>query len=140
MTNTVTFADFISNGEEKINFFETAAWSETITLRVGEFPIEGKITDDGQVKDAISFSVPGTIKNDYLQSLSGGMPIGEPYDQLKNTGKPASWKGFTYAHAIAKNLVEGTLTNIRLRPGFEARRIDFGWGGKPCHTYGIFKV
>jgi hypothetical protein len=137
----VIFADYIvQEGEIQHNGFECAAWDEEIALTPGEYPISAELDAQGEVKDSVHFSVPGTIKSDWFQSLSCGMPIGRAYDPKQNTGKSKNWRGHFYAHAVASRILDGTETHIRLRPGFEARRVDFDWCGEAHHTYAITRV
>lgn len=137
----VAFADYVVKDEvTQQNSFECAAWSETVQLEPGSHPVACKVTD-GRVDDLVWFSIPGVITEDYFQSLCCGMSIGEAYDRSKNEGKSANWHGSFYCHSLAKDILKGEATSIRLRPGFEARSIDFiDYKGEPCRTYGIFQI
>ena len=56
-------------------------------------------------------------------------------------GQSATYTGFSYAHALAKAILEKKEgLPFTLLPGFEAREIPFTYEGKPCVTYGIFEV
>jgi hypothetical protein len=140
----VVFADvLIGEGMVRDNHFECAAWYEKILLRPGVYPLAGVINSEGEIEgvhihSGIWFKVPGVIQSDYFASRLGSA-IGS-YDTKKHAGKPATWRGFVRTYDVAKGVLEG-LRGIRLRPGFEARRINFlDHTGKACHTHGIFDV
>lgn len=137
----MSFADYIARENEiQHNGFECAAWDEEILLTPGEYSISAELDASGEVKDSVFFSVAGTIKSDYFQALWCGQRIGDAYDPKQNAGKSKDWRGHFYAHAVASRILDGTETHIRLRHGFEARRVDFEYDGRQCHTYGIFRV
>ena len=142
----VHFADYVvSPGEVRDNAYECAAWYQSVALEPGEHPVYGQFRGgerEDELEDLVSFMVPGTITEDYFQSLWCGNQIGADYDRKKNAGKPAIWRSGTYLHSIAKLLIEGKPCQFRLRPGFEARTIRFKsvFDGQQIQTYGIFRV
>lgn len=145
----IVFADYVAQeGDTGTNSFECAAWSEEIALTPGEHPIEGEVEcgsapwGAGYLKYLVGVHIPGSIVSDYFESLWCGMPVGKKrYDRDQNNGKPATYRFTTDLHFVARNIMEGKETNIKLRPGFEARAVTFmsDYDGKE-HTYhGIFK-
>ena len=70
--------------------YECAAWWQDIRVAPGDYPVT-------LYKDASSSSLrffvelPGTIVADNFQSLWGGVPIGDSYDNSQNAGKPGSY-------------------------------------------------
>lgn len=75
-------------------------------------------------------------------SLWCGVPVGKKrYDREQNKGKPATYRTSMDLHFLARRILEGEETSVKLRPGFEARAVTFtsNYDGKE-HTYhGIFK-
>lgn len=121
--------------------FETAAWSETIEVAPGEYAITGEVNEAGGVKDfpGAMVALPGTVTQDYFQSLWCGSPIGRTYNRHQNSGKPATYHLSTYAHALAKGLLDGKCEQWRL-DGFRAVPHPFEYNGEQCITYRIVRA
>lgn len=125
--------------------FACAAWSRTIEIKAGRYPVmssgyfyherDGRYTDE-LADRSITIRLEGPIVCDDFQSHFCGNPFGT-YDTKQNAGKLDSIVLSPYAHAIARNIVDGS-GNIELLPRFEARVIEFESNGEPCTTTGIF--
>ena len=136
------------------NSFETAAWYEDVLVQPGRYPIEvidykvhhfddekrrrfnGEIT--GHIGGAY-VNMKGTIVSDNFQSLFYGMPIGEPYDTAKNSGKPSDTHFFMYLYSLADSILNDPATPYELFPEYEAVEdcLISSYDGKPLVTHSI---
>ena len=62
------------------NTYETAAWYQKVLVKAGTYPV----TTDGYW---VFVKLPGTITEDYFQSLYCGNSFGKPYDVHQNKGQ-----------------------------------------------------
>jgi hypothetical protein len=101
----------------------------------------GKLKKDGSIEYRAGYRVAGTIVSDYFQSLWCGNRIGSAYDTEQNKGKPAEWRAGLDCNFLARRLLSGEESKIKLRPEFEARAHTFTseYDGKEYTTYGIYK-
>lgn len=85
--------------------YETAAWSRTITIPAGEYPVTLGSGDGYWVLAKLT----GTIKQDYFQPLFAGNAIGKPYDIHQNAGQPASHTIQMDRYDAARTVQRGTI-------------------------------
>ena len=130
------------------NDYECAAWWEKVHIEAGRYPLyvyDRTFTDDGELRSNGAYThMEGVLVSDNKQSLFYGCPIGEPYDEKKNAGKPASHGGFYYLFSIAEDVLNVNHCRsgrFELLPEYEAKEIRFvsTYDGKEKTTYGIFK-
>ena len=88
---------------------------------------------------SVTWQIPGTVISSCFDSLFCGVPVTSNRD--RDVGQSATYTGFSYAHALAKAILEKKEgLPFTLLPGFEAREIPFTYDDKACVTYGIFEV
>lgn len=118
---------------------EFAAWFDEIEVEPCTVELRAEIEADGRVKDCgLYFKLDGPVVASNWTSYAFGQAIGD--GRNKNLGKIATYHGFTYAHSVAKMIVEGKPSAFTLAPGFEAVPIDFVYDGKAGRSYGIRRV
>lgn len=107
--------------------YDCAAWSETIRVEPGDYPVMAEVDGAGAVADFPGpvVQLPGVVVRDYFASLYFGQPISK-YDAAKNAGQQRTHRLSTYAHAWAHALLEGRAT-WQLLPDFEAVSIPFDY-------------
>jgi len=131
----------LSEPTEFVKHYECAAWSCTVIVAPGRYPVWAEI-ENGKVKDypGLMVTMPATVVEDYFQSLFGGNAIGKAYDRKQNAGKADTFSTSVYAHSAAEDiLTKGEASRWQL-DGFAAERIEFEYNGKPCVTHGIREV
>lgn len=67
--------------------YETASWFEIVKPDVGVYPLvlaRGRFTDEYSVQ---ALNVPGTIVENWFQSLWAGVPVGKPWDSKAQAGE-----------------------------------------------------
>ncbi|BAL01864.1 hypothetical protein OBV_p-00090 (plasmid) [Oscillibacter valericigenes Sjm18-20] len=134
--------EFVNNG------FACAAWSETVLVKAGRYPVmadkffyheRDKRYTDELADLTIKVVLPGVTVSDNFQAHFCGNPIGS-YDNKKNAGSSNRYVETPYSHAVARSILDGK-SSIELLPEFEAREIPFtGFDGEQRKTYGIFKI
>jgi hypothetical protein len=77
--------------------FECAAWWRTIIVEPGDYPVYGYL-HGGSMDFCARFE--GVILEDNFQSLWGGLPVGNNYDQTQNAGKPAVYSITSYDYNV----------------------------------------
>lgn len=138
---------------EMTNHYECAAWYERVLIKAGDYPVYARGLNGrnmfsyhernreytNQLENmSISIHFNGTITSDNFQALFCGNAIA-PYDHTQNTGKESNVYQTPYTHALAKNILSGN-DPVELFPEWQAQEIPFEYDGKPCKTYGIFKI
>lgn len=124
--------------------YECAAWSETILVMKGSYPLYGIVTDN-QVDDfpGVWTIFNGVVVKDYFQSLYCGMRVGEPYNIFKNAGQQSMHRVSTYAHALAIDILKG-FSNGRNLIGFKAIEFPFQYEDRGqtvnSKTYKIVRI
>lgn len=111
--------------------FTNAAWWEDVDVKAGRYPITVpfmQVYDDGYIFTQGAYVVcDATTVKDNFQSLYFGVPIGEVYDENKNSGIDSSYRIFMYLHDLAALILFGSKKGdeAELFPEYEARDKSF---------------
>jgi hypothetical protein len=119
--------------------YETAAWWSKVLVPAGEYPVVGKVDENGQVEDdSISVALTGVCTAAHFPALWGGVPIGNvERGRDPRIGKPETYHLRPYAHSLARVFLQDEDTRYRL-DGFVAVWHEFVDGhGVPRMTADI---
>jgi hypothetical protein len=129
----------VKDGETRTKNFEVAAWYQELKVIPGDYPVHAMFEDGKALDTSVTWQIPGTITSSCFDSLYGGFPV--TGNRNRDVGQHTTYSSFTYAHALAKAILEKKEDlPFTLLPGFEAREIPFTYDDKACVTYGIFEV
>jgi len=132
----------VKGGETRTKSYEVAAWYQELKVEPGDYPVYATFEDGkgGEALDtSVTWQIPGKVISSCFDSLFGGVPVTS--NRNRGVGQHTTYSSFTYAHALAKAILEKKEgLPFTLLPGFEAREIPFTYDDKACVTYGIFEV
>jgi hypothetical protein len=119
-------------------YYEVAAWWTKILVPAGEYDITGQEYIDGTIKDtSVTIALEGEVIENHTPALFGGVAYGGS-NKDKYNGEIRTKHISPYAHAVAKQAVEGSLDprwqlNDRVTPQkvYFYSTID----GEQRHTY-----